>query len=78
VSDLIPLEFLSAGEVAKVAALGGAPEQVQRLHEMGFRVGVLVEVISAGSPCIIRLAGHKLGFRADDLHQVLVRVEAAA
>ena len=51
----------------------GQPEQVHRLEELGLRGGTTVEMVQNGSPCIIRLAGHKLCFRADDMLHVLVR-----
>ena len=73
VHDLIPLSALAVGQLAQVGLLLGQPEQVQRLHEIGLRDGTSVEMVQQGSPCIIRLGGQKLCFRADDLLQVLVR-----
>ena len=65
--------MLAAGQSADVAAITGRPEQVHRLEELGLRGGVRIEMVQNGSPCIIRLSGHKLCFRADELMRVLVR-----
>ena len=51
----------------------GQPAEVHRLEEIGLRGGINVQMIQPGSPCIIRLAGNKLCFRADELVSVLVR-----
>jgi Fe2+ transport system protein FeoA len=39
---------------------------------VGFRVGVEVEMVQRGSACIIRLDGHKLCLRSEELTLVLV------
>jgi Fe2+ transport system protein FeoA len=56
----------------------GTPEHVHRLHEMGLRGGAEIEMMQAGSPCIIRLDGHKLCFRDDEATRVLVEMGAVA
>lgn len=71
--DLIPLSLLPAGECARIDQVIGLPEQVHRLEEMGLRGGAAIEMVQSGSPCIVRLEGHKLCFRADELLSVLVR-----
>ncbi len=76
--DLIPLNLLSPGQCANVGAVTGLPEQVHRLEELGLRSGATVEMVQSGRSCIIRLAGHKLCLRADELLQVLVRRGALA
>ena len=50
----------------------GRPDDVRRLEELGLRVGEPVEMIDAGVPCIIRLAGAKLCFRGAEAFQILV------
>lgn len=55
-----------------VEELFGAPEAVLRLEELGIRRGSAIEVVQAGSPCIIRVAGHKLCFRDGEALSVLV------
>jgi len=74
--DLIPLAQLPAGARAAVDCVLGRPDDVHRLEELGLRAGTAVEMVQPGTPCIVRLAGHKLGIRADDLLSVLVRPEA--
>ena len=76
--DLMPLHLLSPGQQASVGQVLGNPDQVQRMRELGLRDGVTVEMVQAGSPCIVRLSGQKLCFRADDLLHVLVRCGASA
>jgi ferrous iron transport protein A len=71
--DLIPLNLLTAGQSADVGQITGRPEQVHRLEELGIRGGATIEMVQSGSPCIIRLAGRQLCFRADELLRVLVR-----
>jgi Fe2+ transport system protein FeoA len=73
VHDLIPLNLLPPGQSAHVGQVTGRPEEVHRLEELGIRGGATIEMVQSGSPCIIRLAGHKLCFRADELLRVLVR-----
>lgn len=77
-SELVPLMMLAAGQMARVDQLLGLPEQVHRLEEIGLRLGAEVEMLQPGAPCIVRLAGHRLCFRGDELTQVLVRVEEAS
>ncbi|MCE9553495.1 MAG: ferrous iron transport protein A [Planctomycetes bacterium] len=71
--DLIPLCHLQGGASAEVADLVGEAEQIHRLEEMGFRRGAVVEMVSAGSPCIVKVLGSKFCFRDAQLLSVLVR-----
>ncbi len=73
VHELVPLNLLSAGQLALVDQVLGQPDVVHRLEELGLRGGAAVEMVQAGSPCIIRLSGNKLCLRADELVRVLVR-----
>ena len=75
--DLIPLELLPAGQSAHVDQLMGDDASIHRLHEMGLRQGILVEMVQPGSPCIVKLMGNKLCIRDANLFQVLVRPGAA-
>ena len=74
--DLIPLNLLTPGQSGNVSQVTGRPEQVHRLEELGLRGGAMIEMVQTGSPCIIRLAGQTLCFRADELLRVLVRCGA--
>jgi len=75
--DLIPLSQLAVGRKAAVGAVLGLPDAVHRLEELGLRQGAVVEMIQGGSPCIVRLSGNKLCFRADELLSVLVAPEVS-
>ena len=76
--DLIPLAQLPVGAKASVGAVLGLPDAVHRLEELGLRNGAIVEMVQPGSPCIVRLSGNKLCFRADEILSVLVTQEAGA
>jgi Fe2+ transport system protein FeoA len=73
VYDLIPLNLLSPGQSGHVGHISGQPDEIHRLVELGLRGGAAIEMVQRGSPCIIRLAGQTLCFRADELLRVLVR-----
>ena len=70
---ILPLELLAAGQKAEVHQLVGSSADVHRLEELGLRAGAAIEMVNPGSPCIIRLAGHKLCFRDGEALRVLVR-----
>ena len=73
IPQLVPLSLLTAGQSAHIGQVLGKPDQVHRLQELGLRGGVTVEMVQPGSPCIIRLGGHKLCFRGDEVTRVLVQ-----
>jgi ferrous iron transport protein A len=77
-SAIVPLQFLLPGQRAEVDEVVGGTEEVHRLEELGVRRGAEIEMLQAGSPCIIRLAGSKLCFRETDLLNVLVRLGTAS
>ena len=77
-SNLIPLHFLSRGEVAEIGQLVGRVDEVHRLEELGLRSGVVVEMLQPGSPCIVGLAGQRLCFRQNDAIGILVRLGEAS
>jgi ferrous iron transport protein A len=76
--DMVPLTFLRSGQTGRIGAVLGAGDLIHRLREMGLRAGVEVQMVREGSPCIIRLGGQKLCFRADEVTSVLVRTVVAA
>jgi ferrous iron transport protein A len=74
---MVPLMFLRAGQSAEVGAVLGGSDLVHRLRELGLRSGAEVQMVRPGTPCLIRLGGQKLGIRADELANVLVRPRVA-
>jgi Fe2+ transport system protein FeoA len=74
---LLPLTALRVGEVARVVQVLGDSRCVDHLREVGLRVGVEVEMVQPGSPCIVRLDGQKLCLRADELALVMVTPQDA-
>jgi Fe2+ transport system protein FeoA len=62
----IPLGELLAGQRGRISRIQGQPDHVHRLEEFGLRGGACIEMFRPGNPCIIRMAGNKICFRADD------------
>jgi Fe2+ transport system protein FeoA len=73
----LPLTALRVGEIALVVQVLGDSRCVDHLREVGLRPGVDVEMVQAGTPCIVRLDGHKLCLRADELASVMVTLREA-
>ena len=78
--NLFPLQFATAGSAVQVCQVSGSPMAVHRLQELGLREGVAMQILQAGTPCIVQLAGHKLALRNEDDVMVLVcpAVDAAS
>jgi len=76
--EMTPLQLLPAGGVARICEMVGDADQIHRLEELGLRRGVVIEMVSSGSPCIIRVDDCRLCFRPSDLLGVLVTREDAA
>lgn len=72
--ELLPLALVNAGQRVRIEQVLGPADEVQRLHELGLHAGAELEMVNPGQPCIVRLVGHKLCFRPDELTQVLVRI----
>ena len=70
--QLIPLSMLAAGDTAVVQSVVGSTELVRHLAEIGVHAGALLEMMRAGSTCILRVDGTKICVRGDELLQVLV------
>jgi ferrous iron transport protein A len=70
--ELLPLTLLAAGQVAEVSQLIGPPERIHRFEELGLRVGTHIEIVRAGSPCIIRVGESRLCVREDAEVRILV------
>lgn len=70
---LIPLDRLNTGQSAHVSRIVGRADHVHRLEEFGLLGGTKIQMFRRGNPCIIRLAGNKVCFRAHELLNVLVK-----
>jgi Fe2+ transport system protein FeoA len=68
----LPISALRRGEVADVVQLVGSPEHIRRMEELGLREGARLEVICAGSPCIVRVGGATLCFREEEMLRLFV------
>jgi ferrous iron transport protein A len=76
--DMVPISVLRPGQQAEVRQVVGRPEQVQRLEELGVRNGVALEMVQAGTPCIIRVGATKLCFRDGEMCSVFVAARMSA
>ena len=75
---LMPISSLLSGQIAEVRQIVGRPEQVRRMEELGVREGVALEMVRAGTPCIVRVGATKLCFRDGDMCSVLVAARMSA
>jgi Fe2+ transport system protein FeoA len=62
----VSLDQLQTGQRGRISRIQGHPDHVHRLEEFGLRGGTCIEMFRPGNPCIIRMAGNKICFRADD------------
>ncbi len=69
---MFPLESLRSGETGRVVDVDGQLDLVQRLQELGLRLGATVQMLRAGSPLLIAIDGQRLSFRPDQRAMVLV------
>jgi Fe2+ transport system protein FeoA len=76
--ELLPLEYLDAGEWADIADVTGEPGWVNRLAELGVRAGNRLHVLQRGIPCLFQVGGTRLSLRGADAMHILVRPVAAA
>lgn len=68
----IPLGRLLTGQRGRISRIQGHPDHVHRLEEFGLRDGACIEMFRPGNPCIIRMAGNKICFRAEDCVKISV------
>ncbi|MCA9090025.1 MAG: ferrous iron transport protein A [Planctomycetaceae bacterium] len=69
---MFPLESLRSGETGRVVDVDGQLDLVQRLQELGLRLGATVQMLRSGSPLLIAIDGQRLSFRPDQRAMVLV------
>ncbi len=70
---MLPLEFLQNCEQAEITVVEGDPNFVARLADIGLHVGSAIQMIQAGSPCVVQIGEARLSLRLNDRQQVLVR-----
>jgi ferrous iron transport protein A len=71
--ELHPVETLCSGAWADVAEVHGETSWVGRLAELGVRAGSRLQVLQAGSPCLLQVGGSRLSLRPESALQILVR-----
>jgi ferrous iron transport protein A len=72
-NHLMPLEMLGPGEWGEVHVVTGEPGWIGRLAELGIRCGSHVQVVQAGSPCLLNVGDCRLSLRGECACQVFVR-----
>lgn len=75
---LVPLELLQPGEWADVADVTGEPGWVQRMAELGVRIGCRLRMLQGGCPCLLQVGGCRLSLRGENSTQILVRLVGCA
>jgi Fe2+ transport system protein FeoA len=70
--QLVPLDALHAGEGGVVADLDGPVGPVNRLQELGLRVGQRVRMLRPGPPHLVQLGETRLCLRPESDVTVLV------
>ena len=70
--QLVPLQSLRAGERGRIVDVQGAASAVNRLHELGLRVGEPLRMLRAGPPYLIQLGEVRLCLRPEADVVVLV------
>ncbi|MFN4258847.1 MAG: ferrous iron transport protein A [Gemmataceae bacterium] len=73
VDYVLPLELLGSGEWAEVVDVSGEAAWVGRLAELGIRIGSQLQMLQAGSPCLLRVGSARLSLRGELAMQVMVR-----
>ena len=74
---MLPLDCLRAGESADVVDICGEDTWVCRMAELGLRAGSRVQMLRAGSTCMLQVGGCKLCLRGDASSQIMVQPLAA-
>ena len=70
---LLPLELVQSGGWAQVEDIAGHPSWVSRLAELGVRVGIRLQVLRQGKPCLLQIGGCRLSLRDESGTHILVR-----
>lgn len=73
-SHVVPLDCLKESESGQIVELVAEENWLHRLAELGLREGVNVQMVKAGEPCIIAVAGQRFSFRCDPSTLILVEV----
>jgi Fe2+ transport system protein FeoA len=76
--DLLPLELLDRDAWADVADVSGEQQWINRLAELGLRIGCRLRMLQCGSPCLLQVGECRLCLRGELAAQILVRPVAAA
>ena len=66
------LSGLRTGEAAAIVSIVASQAAAKRLADMGFVRGVMVEMISPGRPCLVRIGGSCVGLGVDHQRSIVV------
>ena len=73
-TQTVPLENLGRYAAGKVQQVDGDVPLVQRLAEIGFKVGSSLQVLRPGTPCLLRVDNQRLSLRLERSLRILVDV----
>ncbi|MBA3314451.1 MAG: FeoA domain-containing protein [Planctomycetota bacterium] len=76
-APLLPLDAMQSGESGYVADLDGPPAVVNRLQELGLRVGERIRMLRCGPPHLLQLGETRLCFRSEPGVSVIVGIYEA-
>ena len=55
--QVVPLDSLATGTAARIVALDDTHEDARALRRLGFREGIVIELLSGRDPVLIRCGG---------------------
>ncbi|MCA9032981.1 MAG: ferrous iron transport protein A [Planctomycetaceae bacterium] len=73
---MFPVETLRSGEAGRVVGVDGQLDIVQRLQDVGLRIGATVRMLREGTPVLLAVDDQRLTFRPDQRAMVLVEPTA--
>lgn len=72
---ILPLNLLHNGQFGEIIDIFGDDRLIAQAAEKGLRAGAKLEMLSSGNPFLVRVDGTRLSFRADELMEVMVRID---
>lgn len=73
-AQVVPLDLLQAGERGVIADLDGPVSAVNRLGELGLRIGESVRMLRPGPPHLVQIGDARLCLRPESDIVVLIGV----
>lgn len=71
--EVLPLELLHTGDTGDIADIDGEPSWINRMAELGVRIGTRLRVVQAGSPCLFQVGESRFSVRGECAMRIFVR-----